>query len=88
MGKPLRIGKGKPGPGRPKGTPNKITANMREAFQQAFDGMGGVDALIAWGIENPSSFYPLASKLIPLQVTGKDGEELVLKFIQGAKPDP
>ena len=64
-----------------------MTANMREAFQQAFDGMGGVDALIAWGIKNPSNFYPLASKLIPVQVTGKDGEELVLKFIQGAKPD-
>lgn len=74
--------------GRKKGTPNKTTANMRQAFQDAFDQMGGVDALVEWGLKSPNLFYPLASKLIPLQVTGKDGEELVLKFIQGAKPDP
>jgi Cdc6-like AAA superfamily ATPase len=29
-----RIGEGKPGPGRPKGTPNKSTAAVREVFSQ------------------------------------------------------
>lgn len=29
-----RIGKGKPGPGRPKGTPNKATADIRSLAQK------------------------------------------------------
>lgn len=37
MGKPLRIGTGKPGPGRPKGMPNKTTTAAKEAFALAFD---------------------------------------------------
>lgn len=41
---------------------------MREAFALAFDQMGGVNALVKWGKDNPSLFYPLASKLIPIDV--------------------
>ena len=46
MGKPLRIGKGKPGPGRPKGLPNKTTAATREAFQLLVD--RNFDQLESW----------------------------------------
>ena len=87
------MARGKPFPkgnkGRPVGAKNKVTQSMREAFKEAFDGMGGAEALMEWGMEpdNRGAFYSLASKLIPIEVTGKDGEELVLKFIQGAKPD-
>lgn len=31
--KTQKIGKGKPGPGRPKGLPNKITQDVREVFK-------------------------------------------------------
>lgn len=65
--------------GRPKGTPNKLTTSMRAAFQEAFDGMGGVDALIEWGKKNPGQFYPLASKLIPIDVT-TGGERITVTF--------
>ena len=57
-----------PGPGRPKGIPNKITASAREAFQIAFDGMGGAKALLSWGKDNPDKFYPIYAKLIPVEV--------------------
>lgn len=46
MGKPLRIGKGKPGPGRPQGEPNKTTKASREAFQMLVD--RNFDKLESW----------------------------------------
>lgn len=33
-----KIGRGKPGPGRPKGTPNKATADARTVFAQFIEG--------------------------------------------------
>lgn len=53
--------------GRQKGTPNKTTACMREAFLEAFNIRGGVPALLMWSAksdENETEFYKLASKLI------------------------
>ena len=68
----------KPGnPGRPKGSVNKVNQSMREAFALAFERIGGVDALSDWGRENPNLFYPLASKLIPQELTGANGSPLV-----------
>lgn len=60
--------KGQPKPstsGRKRGTANRITTSMREAYALAFEGLGGVDALIRWGRRNPGRFYPLAARLIP-----------------------
>ena len=71
--------KGKKTGGRQAGTPNKVTASMRQAFQDAFDKLGGVEALVDWGRENPSLFYPLASKLIPLDIT-TGGERITVTF--------
>lgn len=71
------------------GAKNKVTQSMREAFKEAFDNMGGAEALMEWGMrqENRGAFYALASKLIPIEVSGEGGGEIVLKFIQGAKPN-
>ena len=61
--------------GRTKGTPNKVTASMREAWREAFDRLGGVDSLVAWGQAEPTEFYRLVTKLIPQDVTS-GGEKL------------
>ena len=73
----LRIGQGKPGPGRKKGVPNKLTMAAKDAIAAAAQGLGGVERLVAWAKEDPlnerafwTSVYP---KLIPVQVTGEDG---------------
>jgi hypothetical protein len=79
--------KRKPGPppgvrhgGRQKGTPNKLTVNAREAFQHAFDEMGGPAQLAAWARMNETEFYKLFARLIPVQQehSGKDGQPLVI----------
>lgn len=54
--------------GRTKGTPNKTTVAVKEAMLLAFEGLGGVPALIEWAKVNPTEFYKLYSKLLPLQV--------------------
>lgn len=71
---------GKPGPGRPKGTPNKSTVIAKDAIAKAAEGLGGADRLVAWAKEDPANervfwgtIYP---KLLPLQVTGEGGGPL------------
>lgn len=68
------------GQGRPKGVPNKLTASVKEAIEAAAQGLGGASRLEAWAREAPenekafwTTIYP---KLLPLQVTGKDGGPL------------
>ena len=68
------------GQGRPKGVPNKLTASVKEAIEAAAQGLGGGTRLEAWAREAPenekafwTTIYP---KLLPLQVTGKDGGPL------------
>lgn len=65
----------KAGPGRPKGLQNKATVACKEALQAAFDGIGGVPALIEWAQQdkNRGQFYQLFSKLLPVQITGEGG---------------
>lgn len=60
-----------PGPGRPKGVPNRFTQNAKAALQAAFDGIGGVPKLIEWASENPTDFYKLYAKLIPVEVNAQ-----------------
>lgn len=63
----------RPGSGRKKGTPNKLTKTVKEAFEQAFNAMQAEPKvkLEAWGKENPTEFYKLASKLIPSEINAK-----------------
>ena len=67
--------------GRKKGTPNKVTASVRETFQVAFESLQTDDHanLLTWARSQPTEFYKLAAKLIPIatEVTGKDGEPLM-----------
>lgn len=63
--------------GRPKGIPNKTTKTALETIMEAAENLGGVKRLTEWADEAPENervfwgtIYP---KLLPLQVTGRDG---------------
>jgi len=62
------------GKGRPKGVPNKITKSAREAFALAFEATGGWKGLSAWAQANPTPFYQLYARLIPVEHVGEGGE--------------
>jgi len=67
--------------GRGKGTPNKITASVKEAVQLAFEQLQ-LDPkanLLSWGKENTTEFYKIAAKLIPTDVKAQVDGELQLK---------
>ncbi len=64
------MAKGRKTGGRTIGTPNKLTATVKEAFEVAFAQLQGHPTanLSTWAGDNPTEFYKLASKLIPAQV--------------------
>ena len=69
-----------PGPGRPKGSLSKHTTIAKDAIAIAAQGLGGTQRLIDWARSDPlnervfwGSIYP---KLLPLQVTGENGEPI------------
>ena len=71
---PNKITGGKPGPGRPKGSRNKVTAAAKDAIAEAAEKLGGTNRIVSWAKEDPlnerafwATIYP---KLLPLQVAG------------------
>lgn len=75
MKKGMRLG------GRAKGVQNKVTTSVKEAFVEAFEKMGGAEALVRWGLRNPSEFYKLVSKLIPHDITS-DGKGVAITLLK------
>jgi len=66
--------KGKSGnsKGRPEGSQNKTTVAAKEAFQMAFDNLGGWQRMVQWAEKDPDNlktFYSLYARLIPLDLT-------------------
>ena len=54
--------------GRRKGTPNKMTAALKDMILKALDEAGGVDYLVQQSEETPTAFLALVGKVLPLQV--------------------
>lgn len=87
-----KIGKGKPGPGRPKGVPNKLNGQLKEMILQALDNAGGVDYLVTQSAENPTAFLALVGKVLPMTVAGagENGEhltEITFRVLDGKAGD-
>lgn len=75
---------GKPGPGRPKGVPNKNTTLLKDALLQAAQAAGGEGGLVGYlttqAMQNPQSFLPLLGKVLPLQLASVDEEGKAAPF--------
>lgn len=74
--------------GRKPGSVNKTTAEVKAALAQAFDDCGGVPSLVAWAQENPTEFYKLWVKILPLEVNGNMRGALTLLVNTGIDRPP
>lgn len=70
----------KRGPGRPKGSPNKVGREAKEVIAAAAESLGGGERLVAWARQSPenekafwATIYP---KLLPLTVAGDKNNPL------------
>lgn len=81
MGNSGTFRKGDGRPRKPVGAVNKVTNKAREAFALAFEGIGGVRALMEWAHNNPDEFYKLYARLIPQDVTTGE-REIRVAFVQ------
>lgn len=64
-------GKGRPKTGgRTKGTPNKLTADVKAMVLEALDKAGGVGYLLTQAQSNPNAFLTLVGKVLPMTVAG------------------
>ena len=71
MAAPKRPG-GNAGLGRPRGSPNKITADIRGMILGALTAKGGQKYLELQEDNHPQAFMALLAKVLPTQITGKD----------------
>lgn len=64
------VTEGRAGPGRPKGSQNKLSRVAKENIEAVFEAMGGIDQMTAWAAGNPTEFYRIYSKLVAVRVEG------------------
>jgi hypothetical protein len=63
--------------GRQKGTPNQLTASIKDAIQNAFTELGGTSYLVHVGRNDPRTFCALLGKLLPTKLANADGSPLL-----------
>ena len=73
--------------GRKKGTPNKTTALLKDAILMAAQKAGGggdegiTNYLLDQADDNPVAFMSLLGKVLPMQVTGEDGDAIKIETV-------
>ena len=78
---------GNRGKGRPKGSPNKLTRDMKEAIIEAFNNVGGVDYLTKVAQNDERTFCGLLGRVLPMTVDGEVGVTVVHKTVYESKDD-
>ena len=70
------------GRGRPKGSKNKTTIQLKEAILRALEKVGGDEYLAKLAIENSSAFSSLLGKVLPttLQASESGGGKVQIRF--------
>ena len=69
--------------GREKGTPNKVTKQLKELILGALDDAGGQAYLMRQAEENPTAFLTLIGKVLPTTLSG-DSDNPLKVFTQVA----
>ena len=70
--------------GRKKGTPNKVSGQLKDAILEAAAKAGGDGGMVAYlenqAKANPGPFLTLLGKVLPLQVTGDPDNPVSIAF--------
>lgn len=61
------------GKGRKRGSPNKLTRDVKLAIENAFVEVGGEKYLVKIAKEQPAVFCRLLGQIIPKEITGPGG---------------
>ena len=80
--------KRKGGPGRPKGSLNKLTMQVKECILQAFHELGGVDYLVDVGRKEPRAFLVLLGKILPTEGRADLNSTGVINVVTGIERAP
>lgn len=75
------MAKGQKTGGRQKGTPNKVTAALKDMILGALDDAGGRKYLARQADDNPAAFMTLVGKVLPLQVAGDPDNPIVVPVV-------
>lgn len=76
------------GRGRPKGAPNKISADVKAMVLEALGEAGGAQYLLVQAQTNPNAFLTLVGKVLPLTLAGDKDNPLVSGItVNFVKPD-
>lgn len=65
------------GRGRPKGSPNKLGADVKAMILEALTSAGGAKYLLSQAQTNPNAFLTLVGKVLPMTVQGDPDNPLV-----------
>ena len=72
--------------GRPKGSPNKINRDLKEAYLMAANLAGGKEGLVGYlkkqaELDNPSAFMTGLTKLLPSMLEGNPDAPLIVERV-------
>ena len=67
------------GPGRPKGSQNKMTMALKDMILKSLAMVGGEQYLAERAGDNPAAYLSLVGRVLPLQVKASDQEPTVPK---------
>lgn len=74
--------------GRKKGTPNKLTRNLKEDILEAYRRAGGVEYLETIAKLNPQLYVQLLGKVLPTQLTGAGDGPVRIEVVTGVDRCP
>jgi hypothetical protein len=71
--------------GRPVGSQNKLTVMFREILKQTIDDMQNDPKhnMLSWAKENPTEFWKIASKLIPVEIKAHIENKVIRVTLKG-----
>ncbi len=74
--------------GRQKGTPNKLTVDLKEMILGALNAKGGQRYLEQQATENPVASLVLVGKILPLMLQGNPEQPVVFNIVTGVSRSP